>query len=183
MSITLKKTTDEQGSFYTLIGNGVPENYTLSEVNCRAIELGIDLYEKATAFASKRMDLNPIYANGLYYGFLEGFSERDKMLSDKSFSEGDVKKAIELAQSQSFKCEANGYDKKCYCTNEIYCQHKHFMSESEIIQSLQQTEWEVEIVTEPLNLDELRAQHRGFLNAETRKPKYDLNGDLILKRV
>ena len=165
MSVTLKKTTDKQGSFYTLIGNGVPENYTLSEVNCRAIELGIDLYEKATAFASKRMDLNPIYANGLYYGFLEGFSERDKMLSDKNFSEEDVSKAIIWAHDKS--------------TEGVYLSR---LPITDYIQSLQQTEWECEIVTEPLNLDELRAQNRGFLNAETRKPKYDLNGDLILKR-
>ena len=51
-----------------------------------------------------------------------------------------------------------------------------------LIQSLQQTEWDVEVVTEPMNLDEIREQGKGFLNSNTNKPKIDSNGCLILKK-
>ncbi len=53
----------------------------------------------------------------------------------------------------------------------------------EYIQSLQQTEWDVEIVTEPMNLDEIRDQGKGFLNSNTNKPKLDKDGCLILRRI
>lgn len=42
--------------------------------------------------------------------------------------------------------------------------------------------FEVEIKVEPMNIDEIREQGKGFLNANTMKPKLDKNGCLILKR-
>jgi hypothetical protein len=50
-------------------------------------------------------------------------------------------------------------------------------------QSTQPKEWKVEILMEKMNLDEIREQGKGFLNASTEKPKLDANGCLILKSV
>ena len=47
----------------------------------------------------------------------------------------------------------------------------------------QQSEWEVEVLTEPMNLDEIKEQGKGFLNSNTRKPKLDSNGCFMLKRI
>jgi hypothetical protein len=117
-------------------------------------------------------------------GYLHGFVDCLEMNEGKIFTINDVKKVIELAQSESFTCEANGEDKKCYCRNSVHCQYKHFISDDEIIQSLlKPTEIEVEIVTEPMNLDEIREQGKGFLNTNTDKPKFDSNGNLILKKL
>jgi hypothetical protein len=41
--------------------------------------------------------------------------------------------------------------------------------------------FEVDIEVEPMNIDEIREQGKGFLNANTMKPKLDENGCLILK--
>jgi hypothetical protein len=47
----------------------------------------------------------------------------------------------------------------------------------------QPAEIEVEIVTEPMNLDEIREQGKGFLNTNTDKPKFNSNGCLILRKI
>lgn len=47
---------------------------------------------QATEYASKRIELDPVYSNGLYYGFLEGHRVARKEL----FTEDDVRKAIEF---------------------------------------------------------------------------------------
>ena len=90
------------------------------------------------------------------------------MIFDKKFSEEDIRKAME-------------FDKFEYDFGNILGR-KHEGDFDIFIQSLQQTEWEVEIITEPMNLDEIREQGKGFLNSNTNKPKLDEKGKLILKR-
>ncbi len=52
-----------------------------------------------------------------------------------------------------------------------------------ILSKKESTKWKVKVVTEPMNLDEIKASGKGFLNADTRKIKKDSSGSLILKRI
>jgi hypothetical protein len=56
------------------------QGYKLSSINCFQIENNLDIDKIAVAFAKKREGLDPVYANGLYYGFVSGFEERHKMI-------------------------------------------------------------------------------------------------------
>jgi hypothetical protein len=61
--------------------------------------------------------------------------------------------------------------------------HRKSFTTAEIIKSFQKTKWEVEIVMESMNIDEIREQGQGFLNANLNKPKLDDYGCVILKRI
>lgn len=58
---------------------------------------------------------------------------------------------------------------------------KHYLDE--FCNSKQKIEWNVEILMKKMNIDEIREQGKGFLNASTENPKLDANGCLILKSV
>ena len=94
-------------------------------------------------------------------GFINGAKAILEILGDKKFSKDDMKKAFEKG---ALKLGNNRYF-------------------DELIESLNKNEWEVEILMEKMNLDEIREQGKGFLNASTEKPKLDENGCLILKSV
>ena len=99
---------------------------------------------------------------GKYQGYLEGFNKAIELNKDKQFTLEDMKKAISFGQGMDLWKEEEQIDK--------------------FIQSLQQpTEIEVEIETESMNIDEIREQGKGFLHGNTKKPKLDENGCLILK--
>lgn len=128
----------------------------LSMKNCKAIERGYDLEELAQEeYCSSS---NPDFD---FDSYIKGFQKALELMSDKTFSDADVRKALWLRDD--------------------FVQED--MSDDEIIKSLQQNEWEVVIVTEPMSIDEIREQGKGFLNANTQKPKLDSNGKLILKRI
>ena len=148
-------------------------NQALSLKNCEAIENGYDLDEirkladedfecelgdGPTTNESINSMIKKSNANGAEWGFKKALG----ILGDKKFSENDLREAI----SQT---------RKGMLYNKQY--------EDEHIQSLQQTEWDVEIVTEPMNLDEIRDQGKGFLNSNTNKLKLDKDGCLILRRI
>ena len=113
----------------------------LSLKNCQAIELGYDLDElvKEDFFRGK---YQYHLANNHLEFFKVGFQKALEILGDKKFSEDDILKAIEM----------------------YYEKGKIFI---EIIQSLQQTEWDVEVETHP----------REWIK------KLDEDGCLILKRL
>ena len=113
----------------------------LSLKNCQAIELGYDLDElvKEDFFRGK---YQYHLANNHLEFFKAGFQKALEILGDKKFSEDDILKAIEM----------------------YYEKGKIFI---EIIQSLQQTEWDVEVETHP----------REWIK------KLDEDGCLILKRL
>jgi hypothetical protein len=113
----------------------------LSLKNCQAIELGYDLNElvKEDFFRGK---YQYHLANNHLEFFKAGFQKALEILGDKKFSEDDILKAIEM----------------------YYEKGKIFI---EIIQSLQQTEWDVEVETHP----------REWIK------KLDEDGCLILKRL
>ena len=137
------------------IGSSAPNPMNkLSIKNCEAIANGYDLDELALDYYKL------VFGNTKSYK--DGFQKALEILGDKKFSEEDVKFMFQLGFNLDNAISRNEYDAH--------------------IQSLQQTEWDVEIVTEPMNLDEIREQGKGFLNSNTNKPKLDANGCLILKR-
>lgn len=42
-----------------------------------------------------------------------------------------IEKVYNQGIDQEVKCIANGKDKKCYCTNQIHCEHKHLATSTE----------------------------------------------------
>ena len=133
------------------ISSGTIEGRKLSKQNCQAIENGYDLFELAHEACNitdpLRLDSQK-YKQDPYFmiGFNKGFQKALELKSDKKFSEEDMLKAIEM----------------------YYGKDKIFI---EIIQSLQQTEFDVEIeMTEDW--------YDGFKS----KPKLDADGCLILRR-
>jgi hypothetical protein len=116
------------------------DKHKLSTKNCQTIENGYDLDELADKYRSngsiiKHPDPNTnVFESGIYQGFRAGFKKALKILGDKKFSEGDIRKAAELSRDFKF-----GRDAMDYTTVEFQ------KSNSDIIQSLQQTEWNVEI--------------------------------------
>lgn len=128
----------------------------LSLKNCQAIECGYDLDELA-------------HHNSLSYTWLE-FNERDKTLISKygieAFKAG-FQKALELLGDKKFSEDdmkaayGKGFSKQ------------GIKSFNLLIQSLQQTEWDVEIEME--NYEPL------YDMGSTPRPKLDADGCLILK--
>ena len=150
-------------------------NQKLSIKNCETIVNGYDLDELVKSKYPNvdnedfeyDCEHDMIRDNYRSRGFYEGAKAIIEILGDKKFSEHQLKEAV--AESWN-SCEDNE-------GNETFTQVF-----KRIIQSLQQTEWDVDIVTEPMNLDEIREQGKGFLNSNTNKPKLDADGCLILKR-
>lgn len=126
----------------------------LSLKNCQAIgrSYNFDEYDEAIAYASEFGHPSPEGFSdeqiGRLHGFIDGFQKALEILGDKKFSEEDMKKAIYIAWE--------GGD----------------LASTHIIESLQQTEWDVEIVMDVCG-DKVYAVPEPFL---------DTDGCLILKR-
>ena len=158
--------------------------YKLSLKNCQAVENGYDLeylvkhYVYCKYWGTSRIE----------QAYADGFNQALEILGDKKFSEDDVKKRVELVKEQ-FRKDVDAYGKP-----------KKIMSTLDTIhQSLQQTEWDVEIVMEkiqsrlyiePHKEEEYKSkpielQHPYTTNPDEiweYKPKFDSEGCLILKR-
>ena len=139
--------------------------YSLSLKNCQAVENGYDLdefvQEYLTLFPSEYSDTDrKLVRMGIKSGFKEGFQKALEIRSDKKFSESDMIKFGEYCRS-----ELDGLMKT-----------KGLFNEFEQIKSLQQTEFDVEIVT--------HAKENGSYTKENgfeQEPKLDADGCLILK--
>ena len=131
----------------------------LSLKNCQAIELGYDLDELALYAYKPETSINhsAMYKYLAIRFFKEGFQKALEILGDKKFSEGDMEEAFADGQ-----------------LNQLHNQ-KYFSGSKAYIQSLQQTEWDVEIVMEYVGKIKLNKLHE-------MKPKLDADGCLILKR-
>jgi hypothetical protein len=145
----------------------VHNHYKLSKQNCDEVFGVVDV---------KKMGWEYYQNNGLYFhsdiAFASGLNKAMELNKDKVFTVEDMRTAMLNA------IEMTDFQKEQFRKDNDY----HIALD--IIQSLQQpTEIEVEIITEPMNLDEIREQGRGFLNTNTDKPKLDSEGKLILKRV
>ena len=145
--------------------------YKISLKNCQAIERGYDLDELAKDgvknFTEDHID-RPIAR----MNFKKGFQKAVELMGDKKFSEEDVRKAIDIARNGSMQEQHNGYGRPTELRFVL-----DNLSSDEIIQSLQQTEWEVEIVT--FTEDDLKSVSEDW--GKLGKPKLDTDGCLILK--
>ena len=135
-----------------------PIRYKLSLENCQAIEGGYDLDELTENFWKQEFIKPGIIDTN---SFKQGFQKALELMGDKKFSEEDIEKAIEFG-------------------------HKTYHSwkdrnEEKFIQSLQQTEWEVEIEMEKV-LYSANMPKEGESRPPIR-PKLDATGCLILKRI
>lgn len=137
----------------------------LSLTNCQAIERGYDLDELAKREYLDGYDTTKLCRTC----FKDGFQKALEILGDKKFTEDDVRRAMTHALRQ-------------YHYGALYaCQDGNHPTIDNFIQSLQQTEWDVEIEMEgplvyPANLPRLGEER------PTYRPKLDQNGCLILKR-
>ena len=128
--------------------------------NCQAIERGYDLDELAkTIFPDKIFTTNeeyeiPIDGFPYQWGFKVGFQKALELMGDKEFSEGDMLE----------------------CWNKA---HKKSNFWYEFIQSLQQTEWDVEIEMETV---ESYKDKMGNVRTEKTFPILDAEGCLMLKK-
>jgi len=146
------------------------EWHKLSLKNCQAIEHGYDLDE----LAKDRFGNSSHHTNNRC-SYKEGFQKALSILSDKKFSEKDMSKAW-----------SEGYHRK---VDELNGNGLRYFDK--FIQSLQQTEWEVEIITENVcgrcysnNTDECwSAKECSDGKYDYSKPLLDADGCLILKRI
>jgi hypothetical protein len=150
------------------------EWYKLSLKNCQTIENGYGL-----------VDIKKKIFNG-FDGCPDSFTlaavERTievmmELMSDKKFSEEDVKKVVEISRQGSLQENHNGYG---VSTGSIFVLDN--LSTNDIIQSLKQTEWDVEIVEECLDKNCNGINKKGEC-VTTGKPKLDSNNCLILKKL
>lgn len=125
-------------------------NYLLFTKNCQAIERGYDLDELAENYCNKIP--GTLYEQEI---FKEGFQKALSILGDKKFTYNQMVSAI----------------------TESSISHR---LPSLIIQELQQTEWDVEIVEED-DKDVLVDDVKEFLSELGDNPKLDADGCLILK--
>ena len=140
------------------------DGLALSLKNCQAIERGYDLDELAIE-SSREYFIKPIESPIFTFGYEEGFQKALEILGDKKFSEEDISKAYQEGY----------YDE---------------LSLQEVIQSLRQTEWEVEVVMQKIK-DETKiiGSVKGVKGSGSKittyksVPKLDADGCLILKRL
>ena len=140
----------------------------LSIKNCEAIELGYDLDEMSKEETRKFLG-HDVPENIMLFithskMFQKGFQKALEILGDKKFSEDDMKEAmlntIELTDWQKDQFRKDG----------------NYHMAIDIIQSLQQNEWEVEVVMDRIPADLAPDGWDVF-------PKLDAKGCIILKRV
>ena len=58
--------------------------------------MNAEVEKLAEEYAKKRSELDPVYANGLYYGYLEGFKKAMQLNKDKMFTLEQVIEAMNL---------------------------------------------------------------------------------------
>ena len=146
--------------------------YKLSLKNCQAIERGYDLDELINgAFDNMgyHSTVTPHEEKQFKLGYRVAFREALEILGDKKFSSGQLLNAMDLVWQWM-----NGEDYGCKTLTEV--QDKH-------IQSLQQTEWDVEICCYIGNGDKESDSFKDPLVTNTGIPKLDADGCLILRRI
>ena len=160
----------ESIGLYTSTYQWTSNGNLLSKENYQAIERGYDLDELAEEFA-KNHSIYPTAQDDTKYGFKHGFQKALEVIGDKKFREEDMNNAIDM-------CIKLMNDK-----GSEFREHKQT-----IIQSLQQTEWDVEVDMEKklvlVNGYENQPKNViGFVTNYFLKsvPKLDADGCLILK--
>jgi hypothetical protein len=154
--------------------HGITPFYKLNLENCKTVARGYDLDEDALEEMAEDMlrskdwdnDITLPFNGGYIKGVIEGFKKAVELMGDKKFTEDDLDNA--------FECGYEMFDSTGKY-NDILVEFK---------KSLQQTEWDVEIVTRSKNIDELRESKEGFLNNNNmRVPVLNSMGEIQLKRI
>ena len=122
----------------------------LSLENCKVIMNVVDVEKLAEECAETAHTMDELYENGLFYGFTSGFNKAMELNKDKLFTYNQMVSAI-TESSISLRLP------------------------SLIIQDLQSTEIDVEIVTESIGI--------GDKYTPEPKPLLDSEGCLILKKI
>jgi hypothetical protein len=151
------------------ITSGLKEGRMLSLKNCQAIERGYDLDELAKEELLKAEKRHKLLSPITYRdGVIKGFRKALEILGDKKFSEENIEEAFAFGQ-----------------LNQLHNQ-KYFSGSKTYIQSLQQTEWDVEICNimdciggNPCNGTSFECNHCTNIG----EPKLDADGCLILKKI
>ena len=130
----------------------------LSHENCEAIERNFDLVDHAIAYAGEGGRYRDPHGFsekqiGLLQGYIDGFEKALELMGDKKFSEGDMLE----------------------CWNKALNPQNYFV---EFLDSLQQTEWDVEI--EMVKVESYKDK-MGNVRTEKTFPTLDADGCLILK--
>ena len=146
----------------------VNHQFKLSTKNCEAIKNGYDLDELAEKHYNVHIKKGHTEEDSLQrkIDFILGFVSALEILGDKKFSEHDMQKAFE-----------SGYE--TLDSDKTYNEHYE-----EMIQSLQQTEFDVEIEMECPECQSWGyiSECRNNCNQKFLQPKLDANGCIILKR-
>jgi hypothetical protein len=171
MKAKLIKVEDEVGRFYVLESKEtLPENYTLSRKNCEELLGIVNAYAECVEDANKSYHtLQRLQRSIGMNAYMRGFERAMELNKDKVFSKGDM----------------------AYIMNIMSIHDISFEDAIIKFQSLQQpTEIEVEIEMKYVgeckgNNDDGCFQDSPAHNCGcfTKKPKYDSNGDLILKKL
>ena len=150
IAVSLDKETEEHTVNY---------KHQLSLKNCQAIENGYDLDELSSYWRWYYSDIVPEHLRDhLKNSYKAGFQAALEILGDKKFSEEDIETAFAYGQ-----------------LNQLHNQ-KYFSGSKTYIQSLQQTEFDVEIVMDRIPADLAPDGWDVF-------PKLDAENCIILKRV
>jgi hypothetical protein len=154
----------------------------LCHENCEAIEKGYDLKEIVNTHL-KEWEYEQLLGSGsatlAHDNFVMGFQKAIELMGDKRFNSSDMIFAFIAGTNAGAEFES-----MCDYDNEDNSEAYHLAEEAEkeFSESLKlKTEWDVYIETEPMNIDEIREQGKGFLNTNINKSKLDLNGCLILR--
>jgi hypothetical protein len=142
----------------------------LSLSNCQAIEHGYDLKELANEYADVNGDYDEHYG---HVGFKAGFQKALELIGHKKFSMRDMNTAFRTGHS--LQTDINLKKKEYKPSGEFF---------KELIQSLQQTEWDVIVEMENTLENGYKNQPAntiGFVAEHKSVPKLDENGCLILK--
>jgi len=168
--ILVDATKEFHGEGYLLGTTTVSDAPRLSLKNCQAIERGYDLDEMAKKFRNETIMNSSFISDET--SFKEGAKAIIEILGDKKFSEEDINKAMNWIMTQYFE----------FHEQPTTGRREHY------IQSLQQTEWEVEIVMEEPLVAKARQIHGEYVASKLiestifPKPLLDADGCLILKR-
>lgn len=152
--------TGSVDDLYGISNNQLAEEHQLQKLslkNCQVIENDYDLDELASSLVDRETNAN---VDSSYRKTLEkyvkiGLQKALEIRSDKKFSEDELKLAFFHVQNKP--------------TFAVFKE------------SLQQTEWEVEIEMEEY-LDDSLSHIKGEMPVFKKRPKLDANGCLILKR-
>ena len=150
-----------------LVAFAHPEDFSKDEYvigalaleNCQAIELGYDLDELAEESAKGLLE--PMMRATAAIHFKAGFFKALELLSNKKFSEQDMRRSFNRAYGMYEYLEKDILDG-------VF---------ENFIQQLDSTEWDVEIVMEPALKDCREGETNYFV------PATDKNGCLILKPI